>query len=58
MTILQGLGLAVVLYILLLARSAWKEGEIAQFARSLAVVGGLAILLAAIIAGAVALDGS
>lgn len=57
MTLFQGLGLAAVLYVLLLARSAWKQGEFGQFVRSLAVVVGLGAMLALVIVLAVVLEG-
>lgn len=48
MTVMQGVGLFVAAYILLLARSAWRQGEIRQFALSLAVVAALALTIAGI----------
>jgi len=57
MTFFQGLGLAAVLYVLLLARSAWKQGEFAQFVRSLAVVVGLGAALALVVVLTIALQG-
>ena len=42
MTLWQAIGLFLVGYILLLARSAWHQGEFRQFLLSLAVVAGLA----------------
>ena len=41
MTILDGIGLFLAGYLVLIARSAWKQGEFRQFAISLAVVAGL-----------------
>lgn len=38
MTPLQGIGLAVAAYLALLARSAWKQGEIRQFMMSCLVL--------------------
>lgn len=57
MTFFQGLGLAAVLYVLLLARSAWKQGEFVQFVRSLAIVVGLGAALALVVVLAIALQG-
>jgi nitrate reductase gamma subunit len=57
MTLYQGIGLFFAVYVLLLARSAWKQGEMAQFFRSLAVVAGLAAVLALVIGGAILLEG-
>lgn len=51
MTTWQMMGAIVAGYLLLLARSAWKQGEIRQFLRSLVIVA----LLCATIAGVVAL---
>lgn len=48
--VLNGILIGVGLYLLLLARSAWKQGELKQFLRSLVVV----IILVAGIAGIVA----
>ncbi len=45
--VLKGLIAVVVLYLALLGRSAWKQGEFAQFVRSLALV---TALLGAIVA--------
>jgi hypothetical protein len=42
MTFWQAIGLFLAGYILLLARSAWVQGELRQFLLSLAVIGGLA----------------
>ncbi|MFD1623043.1 hypothetical protein [Azospirillum griseum] len=50
MTGWQIISAAMTCYLLLLARSAWKQGEIRQFLRSLLIV----ILLIGSIAGAVA----
>ena len=49
MTLWQLIGLMMAGYLLLLARSAWKQGEFKQFLRSLLIV----VALCAIIAGAV-----
>lgn len=56
MTPLQGLGLLIILYLLLLARSAGKQGEMRQFLTSLAIVGGLFMIIAAIVAATIYLD--
>jgi len=50
MTALQGIGLAVAVYLALLARSAWKQGEMRQFLMSCLVLILLFGVLAAIIA--------
>jgi hypothetical protein len=50
MTALEGIGLAVTAYLALLARSAWKQGEIRQFIMSCLVLVLLFGILAAIIA--------
>ena len=54
MTALQGLGLFVLAYIVLLGRNAWKQGELTQYLLALAAVLGLIGL----IAGGVMLYGS
>jgi hypothetical protein len=51
MTALQGIGLAVAAYLALLARSAWKHGEMRQFMMSCLVLILLLGSLAAVIAG-------
>jgi hypothetical protein len=51
------IGAAVFCYLALLARSAWKQGEIRQFAVSLGVVVGLLGALAAIVALYIAWQG-
>jgi hypothetical protein len=51
MTALQGIGLAVAAYLALLARSAWKQGEMRQFMMSCLVLILLLGSLAAVIAG-------
>ncbi|MFS2010071.1 hypothetical protein ACCD06_09385 [Azospirillum sp. CT11-132] len=43
-------------YLVLLGRSAWKQGEFRQFLRSLAIVGTLCALLAGAVALAMLLD--
>jgi len=50
MTAFQGIGLAVAVYLALLARSAWKQGEMRQFLMSCLVLILLFGVLAAIIA--------
>ncbi|MEQ8967012.1 MAG: hypothetical protein RID91_14425 [Azospirillaceae bacterium] len=45
MSLWQGIGLFLAAYILLLARSAWRQGEARQFVISIAVVGGLIVAL-------------
>ncbi len=47
MTLLQGVGVFIAVYLLLVGRSAWKQGELRQFAVSLGVV---AVLAAAVVA--------
>jgi hypothetical protein len=37
----QWIGIGVLLYLLLLARSAWKQGEFKQFLWGMAIVAGL-----------------
>jgi hypothetical protein len=50
MTALEGIGLAVTAYLAVLARSAWKQGEMRQFIMSCLVLVLLFGVLAAIIA--------
>lgn len=50
MTLGQGIALFVAGYLTLLARSAWKQGELPQFLRSLAVVAGLFLAIGGIAA--------
>ena len=50
MTPLQGAALAVTVYLALLARSAWKQGELRKFAVSLGIVAGLIGFLVAVTA--------
>jgi hypothetical protein len=50
MTALQGIGIAMAVYVALLARSAWKQGEIRQFLMSCLVLIALFGALAAIVA--------
>ena len=49
MTVLDGIGLFLAGYLLLIARSAWKQGEFRQFAISLALVAGLILAIVAIV---------
>lgn len=56
MTGWQIISAAMTGYLLLLARSAWKQGEIRQFLRSLLIVILLIGSIAAAVAVAVALD--
>lgn len=58
MTVWHALALLAGLYLMLLARSAWKQGEFRQFLWSLAVVAGLIAALAAITAVVIYLDNS
>ncbi|MBP2303470.1 hypothetical protein [Azospirillum picis] len=52
----QIIGAAMAGYLLLLGRSAWKQGEFRQFLRSLAIVAALCLLLAAAVAVTMWLD--
>lgn len=52
------IGAAMAAYLLLLARSAWKQGEFVQFLRSLAIVAAIIGVIAGAVALAVALDGT
>lgn len=56
--VLPIIGAAIFLYLLLLARSAWKQGELRQFAVSLAILVALLATLAAIAAITIALQSS
>ncbi|CAO3421360.1 hypothetical protein [Azospirillum doebereinerae] len=56
MTGWQITGAAIVAYLLLLARSAWKQGEFRQYLRSLAIVAALCGIVAGAVAAAMALD--
>ncbi|WP_168220363.1 hypothetical protein [Azospirillum thermophilum] len=56
MSTLQITGAAMLAYLLLLARSAWKQGEMRQFLRSLAVLAVLCGAIAGTVAAAIALD--
>jgi hypothetical protein len=49
-------GLAALLYLLMLARSARKQGEMRQFLTSLLIVAALCAVLGAIVAAAVYFD--
>lgn len=57
MSVLDGIGLFLTGYLLLIARSAWKQGEFRQFALSLAVVGGLILAILAVVFAADQLAG-
>lgn len=57
MTIWHGMALMAGLYLALLARSAWKQGEFRQFLVSLAVVFALCAVLAGIVAAVIWIDG-
>lgn len=57
MTFLEGLALAVGLYLALLARSAWKQGELPQFLRSLTIVAALLAAIALVTAAFLMLEG-
>ncbi|CAO3444532.1 hypothetical protein [Azospirillum argentinense] len=50
------IGAAAASYLLLLARSAWKQGEMRQFLRSLAIVAALCALVAGAVFAAMLLD--
>ncbi|MBK3734662.1 hypothetical protein FBZ83_108143 [Azospirillum brasilense] len=50
------IGAAAAGYLLLLARSAWKQGEMRQFLRSLAIVLALCALVAGAVLAAMLLD--
>ena len=56
MTAWQFMGAIVAGYLLLLARSAWKQGEFRQFLRSLAIVAVLFALIAGAVLTAMLLD--
>jgi len=57
MSIWTFVSLFILAYILLLTRSAWKQGEMRQFLLSMAAFGGLAIVVAAVIGLFVVLGG-
>lgn len=57
MTVWEAAGSLAAGYLLLLARSAWKQGEFRQFLRSLAIVGAIIAVIAAAVAVTAALDG-
>ncbi|WP_431859942.1 hypothetical protein [Azospirillum sp.] len=46
-------GAMALAYLLLLARSAWKQGELRQFLWSLAILAGVVAVIAAVVAAAV-----
>ena len=50
------IGVAAAAYLLLLARSAWKQGEMRQFLRSLSIVAALCALVAGAVFVAMLLD--
>ncbi len=54
----QIIGAFVAGYLVLLGRSAWKQGEFRQFLCSLAIVAALCALLAGAVALAMVLDGA
>ena len=55
MSVWEIAGLMALAYLLLLARSAWKQSEIRQFLWSLAIVCGIVAVIAAVVAGVVML---
>lgn len=55
MTLYHGLAAFIAVYLVLLARSAWKQGEIRQFLVSLGVVVALMVVLGGVTAGYIAL---
>lgn len=57
MTLLEVMGLAVAAYLLLLARSAWKQGEFRQFLWSLGIVTTILAVIGLAIAATALLDG-
>ncbi|MBP2314980.1 hypothetical protein [Azospirillum soli] len=56
MTLWQLIGLMMAGYLLLLARSAWKQGEFKQFLRSLLIVATLCAIIAGAVLVAMTLD--
>lgn len=46
-------GVMALAYLLLLARSAWKQGELRQFLWSLAILAGIVAVITAVVAAAV-----
>lgn len=54
----QIIAAAMASYLVLLGRSAWKQGEFRQYLRSLAIVATLCALLAGAVALAMLLDGA
>ena len=49
MNVYQAAGLFLIAYVLLLARSAWKQGELRQYLASLAMAAALLATIAAIV---------
>lgn len=56
MSLVQVIVLAIAAYLVLLARSAWRQRELPQFLWSLALVAALIGAIAAIVATAIAID--
>lgn len=56
MTLWHLIGLMMAGYLLLLARSAWKQGEFRQFLRSLVIVAALCAFVAGAVLLAMAID--
>ncbi len=56
LTVWHGIGAAMAAYLILLARSARKQGELAQFLRSLLIVAALIGLIAGAVALTIMLD--
>jgi len=52
----SSVGAIVATWLVLLARSAWKQGELAQFLRALVIVTVLLLAVAGIVAGWIWLD--
>lgn len=50
MSVWEIAGLMALAYLLLLARSAWKQGEVRQFLWSLLIVAGVVAIIAAVVA--------
>ncbi len=55
MTLWQTIALMMAAYLLLLARSAWKQGEFRQFLRSLLIVAALCAVIAGAVLASIAL---
>ena len=53
----DGIALFILVYLLLLARSAWKQGEMRQFLVSLLIVLAMITVIAAIVGGAIMASG-